>query len=166
MADYNGLVYRDQGGNKITVASGGEIEIQSGGVLDVQAGATYTNNKPFRHSQRSVWFNLDNGNGTTIDDVLMTPTSAITIIAARIIYVDATTGTVAAGNAKIGTTLGGGEIVAATSYENTKAVGTTTAMTIVSGAVSAGTSVFVRHTGVASTQAGQSVVEIEYTVDP
>ena len=118
-----------------------------------------------RRSARSVWFNLDNGNGTTIDDVLMTPTSAITITAARIIYVDATTGTVAAGNAKIGTTLGGAEVVAATAYENTKAVGTTTAMTIVSGAVAAGTSVFVRHTGVAATQAGQAVVEIEYTVD-
>lgn len=166
MADYQGNVYRDQGGNKITVASGGEIEIQSGGVLDVQAGATYTNNKPFRHSARSVWFNLDNGNGTTIDDVLLKPTSAITIVAARIIYVDATTGTVAAGNAKIGTTLGGAEVVAATAYADAAAVGTATAMTIVAGAVAAGGSVFVRHTGVAATQAGQAVVEIEYTVDP
>lgn len=166
MADYQGAVYRDQGGNKITVESGGEIEIKSGGVLDVQAGATYTNNKPFRHSARSVWFNLDNGAGTTIDDVILRPTSAITIVAARIIYVDATTGTVAAGTAGIGTTVAGVEIVAATNYENTKAVGATTAMTIVSGAVAAGTPVIVRHTGVATTQAGQSVVEIEYTVDP
>lgn len=165
MSDYNGLVIRKQDGNKIEVLSGGEIEVQSGGTLDIQAGATVTGN-PLRHSQRSVWFNLDNGAGTTVDDVLLKPTSAITITAARIIYVDATTGTVAGGNAKIGTTLGGAEVVAATAYEDTKAVGTSTAMTIVSGAVAAATSVFVRHTGVAATQAGQAVVEIEYTVNP
>lgn len=114
---------------------------------------------------RSVWFNLDNGAGTTIDDVVIRPTAAITITAARIVYVDATTGTVAGGTAQIGTTVAGAEIGAATNYENTKAVGTTTAMTIVSGAVAAGTPVIVRHTGVAVTQAGQAVVEIEYTVD-
>ena len=114
---------------------------------------------------RSVWFNIDNGAGTTIDDVLLKPSKAITITAARIIYVDATTGTVAAGNAKIGITLGGAEIVAATAYENTKAVGTSTAMTIVSGAVAAGGSVFVRHTGIAVTAAGQAVVEVEYSVN-
>lgn len=114
---------------------------------------------------KSVWFNLDNGAGTTIDDVILKPAVAITITAARIVYVDATTGTVAAGNAKLGTTLGGTEITAATAYENTKAVGTSTAMTIVSGAVAAGGAVFVRHTGVAVTQAGQAFVEVEYTVD-
>lgn len=153
---YAPLVYKTNGGDKLVVASGGSIEVESGGSIT---------GTPMRHSQRSVWFNLDNGAGTTIDDVLLKPTSAITIIAARIIYVDATTGTVAGGNAKIGTTLGGAEIVAATAYEDTKAVGTSTAMAIVSGAVAAGGSVFVRHTGVAVTQAGQAVVEIEYTVD-
>jgi hypothetical protein len=121
--------------------------------------------KARRHSARSVWFNLDNGAGTTVDDVIMRPSTAITITAARIVYVDATTGTVAGGNAKIGVTLGGAEVVAATAYGDTAAVGTATAMTIVSGAVAANTSVFVRHTGVAATQAGQAVVEIEYTVD-
>lgn len=113
----------------------------------------------------SVWFDIDNGAATTIDDVLLKPSLAITITAARIIYVGATTGTVAAGNAKIGTTLGGAEVVAATAYENTKAVGTSTAMTIVSGAVAAAGSVFVRHTGIAATAAGQAVVEIEYSVN-
>lgn len=111
---------------------------------------------------RSQWFNLDNGAGTTIDDVILKPTIAVVVTAARILYVDATTGTVAAGNARIGTTVGGGEIVAATAYGNTKAVGTETAMTIVAGAVAANGAVFVRHTGVAITQAGQAVVEIEY----
>lgn len=111
---------------------------------------------------RSVWFNLDNGAGTTVDDVLVKAVTAILIIAARIVYVDATTGTVAAGNAKLGTTLGGAEIVAATAYENAKAVGVQTDMTIVNGLVPAGGAVFCRHTGVAVTQAGQAFVEIEY----
>jgi hypothetical protein len=112
---------------------------------------------------RSTWFNIDNGAGTTIDDVILRPAVPIVVTAARIVYVDATTGTVAAGNAKIGTTVGGAEIVAATAYENTKAVGTVTAMTIVAGAVAANTPIIVRHTGIAATAAGQAYVEIEYT---
>jgi len=111
---------------------------------------------------RSQLFDLDNGAGTTIDEVILRPGVPITITAARIVYTDATTGTVAAGNAKIGTTVGGAEIVAATAYENTKAVGTVTPMTIVAGAVAADTPVIVRHTGVAATQAGRAYVEIEY----
>lgn len=111
---------------------------------------------------KSQIFDLDNGAGTTVDEVVLRPAVPITILAARIVYTDATTGTVAAGNAKIGTTVGGAEIVAATAYENAKAVGTVTAMTIVSGAVAADTPVIVRHTGVAVTQAGRAVVEIEY----
>ena len=155
-ATYQPKVYRKDGGNTQVVASGGKIELETGGDLT---------GRPVRKSARSIWFNLDNGAGTTIDDVLLRPTTAITITAARILYVDATTGTVAAGNAKIGTALAGAQIVAATAYENSKAVGVATAMTIVAGAVAANTSVFVRHTGVAATQAGQAVVEIEYTVD-
>jgi predicted aconitase with swiveling domain len=112
-------------------------------------------------STKSLRFDLDNGAGTTVDDVLLRPDVPITITAARAVYTDATTGTVAAGNFKIGTTVGGAEIVAATAYENTKAVGTKTDGTIVAGAVAAGTPVIVRHTGVAATQAGQAYVEIE-----
>jgi len=115
-----------------------------------------------RRISRTVWFNLDNGAAATIDDVIMKVSVAMTVIAARIVYVDATTGTVAAGNARIGTTLGGSEVVAATAYGDAVAVGTQTAMTIVSGVIAAGGAVFVRHTGVAATQAGQAFVEIEY----
>ncbi len=114
---------------------------------------------------QSRWFDLDNGSGTTIDDVVLRSASAITITAARILYVDATSGTVAAGSAKIGTTVGGAEIAAATNYENAKAVGTATAITLTTAAgvaVAANTPVIVRHTGVAATQAGQAVVEIDY----
>jgi hypothetical protein len=152
------LVFYDASGDAIFTIDGANRR------LSLPSGAGLTG-APVRKSARSVWFNIDNGSGTTIDDVLLKPTSAITITAARILYVDATTGTVAAGNAKIGTTLGGAEIVAATAYEDAKAVGVSTAMTIVDGAVAAGGSVFVRHTGIAATAAGQAVVEIEYTVD-
>lgn len=111
---------------------------------------------------RSMRFDIDNGAGTTVDDILIRPDVAITITAARAIYTDATTGTVAAGNFRIGTTVGGSEIVASTAYENAKAIGTKTDGTIVAGAVPAGTAVIVRHTGVAATAAGQAYVEIEY----
>jgi hypothetical protein len=111
----------------------------------------------------SQWFDLDNGSGTTIDDVILRATVAVVVTAARIVYVDATTGTVAAGNAKIGITVGGAEIVAATAYENTKTVGSVTNMTIVAGAVPANTPICVRHTGIAATAAGKAYVEIEYT---
>lgn len=121
-----------------------------------------------RATARSVWFNLDNGAGTTIDDVILRHSQAISIKAARVVYVDATTGTVAAGTVGIGTTVAGVELVAATAYENTKAVGTATALTLTAAAarVAAGTPIIVRHTGVAATAAGQAVVEIEYEVLP
>jgi hypothetical protein len=133
---------------------------------------TMTNESGYKNSRRSqhkfaksVWFNLDNGAGATIDDVILCADEAITILSARIVYVDATSGTVAAGNAAVGTTVGGAEIVAATAYGNSKAVGSYTDLTLVATAVPANTSVFVRHTGVATTAAGQAYVQIEFTVD-
>lgn len=119
-----------------------------------------------RKIAKTVWFNLDNGSGTTVDDILLYSAQAISIRSARIVYVDATAGTVAAGTAQIGTTVGGTELVAATNYENSKTVGAVTAMTLTAAAtrVAANTMVSVRHTGVAATQAGQAYVEIEYVV--
>lgn len=116
---------------------------------------------------KTEWFNLDNGDGTTIDDVLIRAGQALTILAARVVYVDATSGTVAAGNVSIGTTAGGEEIVAVTAYENSKAVGTATQLTLKATGikVAANTPVMVRHTGVAATAAGQVYVEIEFTFD-
>jgi hypothetical protein len=119
-----------------------------------------------RQVVKSVWFNLDNGSGTTIDDVLLYVSQPISIKSARIVYVDATAGTVAAGTAQVGTTVGGAELVAATNYENAKTVGAVTAMTLKAAATSmaANTMISVRHTGVASTAAGQAYVEIEFIV--
>lgn len=41
-AQYNTLVYMEQGGAKLVAESGGEVEVRSGGTLDVQSGATAT----------------------------------------------------------------------------------------------------------------------------
>ena len=40
VARYETTVYREQGGDKLVVASGGEVEVQSGGTIDIQSGAT------------------------------------------------------------------------------------------------------------------------------
>src|SRR5574341_1559223 len=114
---------------------------------------------------RTPDIDIDNGAGTTADFVVMRLPFAVTITAIRVVYTDATTGTVAAATAQVGTTAGGTQIVAATALENSKAIGTTTAMTIVSGAVAANTPVIVRHTGVGATQAGKYFVEYEYDRD-
>ena len=111
---------------------------------------------------RSEIFDLDNGAGTTVDSVMGLFTRPVQLLTARIIYTDATTGTVAAGNAKIGTTVGGAEVVTATAYGNAATVGTKTAMTLLVASVAANTMITARHTGVASTQAGKAYVEIEY----
>lgn len=111
---------------------------------------------------RTPEFNLDNGAGTEIDAVIMGLSVGVTITAVRIIYTDATSGTVAAGSIKVGTALGGVEIVAETNYVNAQAVGTRQALTIASGVVAAGGVVHVRHKGVAATQAGKAFVEIEF----
>ena len=113
---------------------------------------------------RSQNFDIDNGAGTTKDDCILRHSKAVKLYSARIVYTGATTGTVAAGTAQSGTTVGGTEIVAATAYENSKAVGVKTALTLVITDVAADTAIVVRHTGVAATQAGEAYVEIEYAV--
>lgn len=140
------------------------VVLPIGDVWDCAVGAgIWTRMNPgLVETAKSTWFNLDNGAGTTVDDVIIRPARPIVITAARIVYVDATAGTVAAGNAKIGTTVGAADIVAATAYTNSAAVGATTAMVVLAGQVAAGTPVFVRHTGIAATVAGQAYVEIDF----
>jgi hypothetical protein len=116
----------------------------------------------FIKTARSPVINIDNGSGTTIDTTILRHPKAIEIVRARIVYDTETAGTVAAGNAKIGTTVSGAEVVAATAYTNSATVGSTTAMTLVDGTVAAATPVIFRHTGVAATAAGEAHVEIDY----
>lgn len=113
-------------------------------------------------------FNIDNGSGTTIDDVAFNLDQVVEIISVRPVYTEATdTAGVASANYKVGTTAGGAEIVAATALDVSKAVGGYgSKATLVSSLVPANTTVFVRHTGIAATEAGQYYVQIEYRVKP
>jgi hypothetical protein len=110
-------------------------------------------------------FDIDNGAATTVDDAFLIHPYPITIISAKVLYTTATTGTVAAALIQLGTAVDGEQIVAETALANTKAVGTTTSLTIVSGAVAANTMVTARHTGIAATAAGEYRVVVEYRVD-
>ena len=114
---------------------------------------------------RSQFFNLDNGSGTTVDEVLFStgsrPARLIRVYAA---YGEATQ-TVASANFKLGSAAGGAQYVAATAYENTKAVGDVTSATLVTDYVPANTVVFFRHTGVASTQTGTATICVEFAYD-
>ena len=112
---------------------------------------------------RSQVFNIDNGAGTTIDDVIMKMSRALTLTAARIVYVEEATGTVAAGSVQLGTTVGGDDIALAHNYVNGKAIGTSDGITLAATALAANQSLHVRHVGVAATQAGRAYVEVEYS---
>lgn len=142
-----------------------QIDVPAGIVWDCPVGSTLWVPLNFDlNTVRSQFFDLDNGAGTTIDALLIRHPRPIQLTTCRIVYQGATTGTVAAGNAKVGITVGGAEVVAATAYGNVATVGTTTAMVIVDGKIAGGVPVLVRHTGVAATNAGEAVVECDYVI--
>lgn len=117
------------------------------------------------HIAHSKIFDIDNGSGTTVDDAFLLLPYAITIRSAYVLYTTATAGTVAAGTVQLGTAVGGEQLVAATALVNSKAVGTTTALTLVTGAVAANTMITARHTGIAATAAGEYRLVITYSMD-
>ena len=138
---------------------------------DIAAGAGIVGSKLATNARRLFAttrevINIDNGSETTSDQIILVPSDGITIVAARVIYTEATD-SAGAENAtvSIGTTIGGVDIVAATALEAAQAIGDVTDLTIAAGAVAADELVAVRHTGIAATEAGQYVVQIEYTVD-
>jgi hypothetical protein len=114
---------------------------------------------------KSQIFNIDNGAGTTIDETLLRRPRRVKIYAIRIVYDTETAGTVAAANVKLGTTVGGAEIAAATAYTNSSTVGSVTAVTIVQANIPPNTPIIARHTGIAATAAGQAHVEVDYAED-
>lgn len=120
------------------------------------------------HTRRSMTFDIDNGSGTTRDDVMQFK-GAVTIVAARIVYVGTTSGTVAGASVSLGTTLGGVDIVAAVNLGNAQPAGTVTDLTVLTAAdvnkIAADGKLFIRHTGIASTAAGEYIVEVDYTYD-
>lgn len=119
-----------------------------------------------RVQTKTQFFNLDNGAGTTVDEpVVIAPTrNPIRIIKVYALYGEATQ-TVASGTYQLGTTVGGSDLVAATAYENTKAVGTITEATVTLAVVAPATVINVRHTGVAATQTGTATICVEYVYD-
>lgn len=117
---------------------------------------------------KSIEFNIDNGSGTTVDDVILAnlPSDA-KIVSVQAVYTEATDTAGAAGaNFKLGTTAGGNGIVAATNLTASKAVGGTTSATIASDTLAAGATLFVRHTGIAATEAGKYFVQVVYMLKP
>lgn len=110
-------------------------------------------------------FNLDAGNGTVEDDVFYFVNGA-TLLTASLIYTEATDASGAAdANIKIGSAAAGAQHVAAVAIGASKAIGDVTALTLVTGVVAAGGTVYVRNTGITATEAGAYKVQLTY-VEP
>ena len=114
---------------------------------------------------KSANVNIDNGSGTTIDEVLFNsgPTG-VRLVRVYFMY-DEIAQTVAAGNFKLGVAVGGATLVAATAYTDAAAIGSVTTGTILVDAVPANTTVWFRHTGIAATATGTGKVYVEYVYD-
>lgn len=110
--------------------------------------------------------NIDNGSGTTYDEVLLVTKEALTIVYAYLFYDEATDTTGAASaNVKLGTSVGGSQLVAATALAAAQAVGARSDLTLASSKVAADGMIAVRHTGVAATEVGKYHVVVGYTLD-
>ena len=117
---------------------------------------------------RSVTFNIDNGAGTTVDDVIFSdlPSDAY-VVEVNAVYVEATdTAGAASANFKLGTAAGGAQIVAATALEVSKAVGSATTTTLAAQRIAAGSALFARHTGIAATEGGQYYIQVLVLLQP
>jgi|SRR5262245_23965071 len=131
---------------------------------------TARNNKNYPHIargwQRVFWvqtrttFNIDNGAGATADDASVGPFPFdCYIVDAKAVYTEATDTTGAASaNFKTGVSAGGATLVAATALEAAKAIGGFTEGVPLGVLIPAGTTIFTRHTGVATTEVGQYFV--------
>lgn len=173
------ILVGNAGGEAAAVTPSGDVTMTNAGVFaigtgvivnaDVKSDAAIVGSKlaakARKHFLKSRLFNVDNGNGTTLDDVIFRPSVAITILAARVVPTTENFGTVNAATVKIGTAVNGEQIVAAVGLTNDLAIGAAQALTLVSGAVAANTPICVRHTGIGATVAGEYYVEIEFTVD-
>lgn len=110
---------------------------------------------------KSQIFNIDNGAGTTIDDLMANLPFDAYVVDVRAVYTEATDTTGAASaNFKLGIAAAGATIVAATALEVAKAIGSTTLAAIVAPLLAANTSLWCRHTGIATTEVGQYYVQV------
>lgn len=111
-------------------------------------------------------FNIDNGAGTTVDELVGYMTDQATPVRAFLVYTEASdSGDASGANVKVGTSVGGAQIVAATNLENGKAINSTTSLTLAVDKIAAGSAIWVRHTGIAATQVGKYRLFIDYHVD-
>lgn len=121
--------------------------------------------KEKRQIVKTVPINLDSGTASTTDYVVAYFPDEIVLLDARVVFTQATdtayTGTV---TVAVGTTAGGAELVTAVAIESAKAVGSTTALTLKLDSLPAGTTLFVRHVGIAATEAGEYFVQLQYFV--
>lgn len=148
-------------GSKLADASVAGTKLTGGSVAPSKLAANAR-----REIVRSKVFNIDNGAGTADDDIVLVPTSQIVLLAARVVYTEATDGTGADGaTVAVGTTVGGTELVTTTSLSVSKATGSFDALTLAATTVTADAPVVVRHTGIAATEGGQYYVQFEYVVD-
>jgi len=107
-------------------------------------------------------FNIDNGAGTTIDDVWYLPYKTV-LVAAYKVYTEATDTTGAASaNVRAGVAAAGATVLASTALDVATAVGAAVAASLLINEFAAGTTIFTRHTGVATTEVGQYYVEYVY----
>ena len=99
------------------------------------------------------------------EQVVLHAKAALTITKAYLLWNEATGASGAAeGDITIGTATGGAEIVAATAYVVSKATGSVSDLTIASGAVAAGSSVFASHDQ-ATGAAGTYFLVLEWSYD-
>ncbi len=111
---------------------------------------------------RSQNVNIDNGAGTTLDEALFkVGARGGSIVRVYAIYNEAA-GTVAGANFKLGSAVGGAQYVAATAYTNNAAIGDQTSASLVTDEIPANGTVFLRHTGIATTATGTVFICVEY----
>jgi hypothetical protein len=115
---------------------------------------------------KSAVINIDNGAGTTIDEVLCAslPSDAI-IVSARPVYTEAS-GAVTAATWSLGIAAAGVTIIAATALEASKAVGDAGADNVGLIPLLKGGSLFMRHTGIAITVLGQYYLQVVLMLKP
>ena len=108
-------------------------------------------------------FNIDNGAGTTVDETWSFP-GPIEVAYVRAVYQEASDSSMGTATFKVGTAVGGAQVVAATTLEESKSIGTYTDGAIVAGGeyVPKNGILAVRHTGIATTQVGTYKVVIGY----
>lgn len=130
--------------------------------MPVNQGTYISRGKNKYNTHATQIFNVDNGAGTTIDDLWYLPYKTV-LVAAFKVYTEATDTTGAAtANVRAGVAAAGATVIASTALDVATAVGGAVAATLALNEVPAGTTIFTRHTGVATTEVGQYYVEYIY----